>query len=159
MPEQAIIHQLVFSGRAASVASASWPPSTSASSPSDFRAVKAAERASGAWRSVSVRCIKLNCRSMMPVMPLSFPRISPSSVGQSILEIRSMLVRSPLIFSRRAFMPMPASATSTASRDGREWVTVSLRCTRLKSRPLTPVILPSLPRISPSSVGQSIFSM
>lgn len=50
-------------------------------------------------------------------------------------------------------------AATTGSGDGSVWWTVSTRWIRLNSSAATPAILPSLLRISVSSVGQSIASM
>ncbi|QFR15867.1 hypothetical protein SK875_p00228 (plasmid) [Burkholderia contaminans] len=50
-------------------------------------------------------------------------------------------------------------ASSTGARASGAWVTVSTRCIRLNSMPLTDAIAPSLLRIKASSVGQSICRM
>lgn len=51
------------------------------------------------------------------------------------------------------------SACSTGNNEGSSCRTAKVRCIRLNSRPTTPASPTSLPRISASSVGQSMFSM
>lgn len=157
MPETAIGHQWVFCAGA-------WRSRgvsvfcTSVSMPSDSMASTAGLIASGACRTVSVRCIRLNSRPCTPGMPCSLPRIRPSSVGQSIFAMRSTVVTACASW-RSARMPMEASALSIAAVDGNVCWTPSTRCIRLKSIVITPGSLPSRSRISASSVGQSMFSM
>ena len=126
--------------------------------PSDSMASTAGLSASGVWRTVKVRCIRLKSKPCTPGMPSNLPRIRLSSVGQSILAIRSTVV-APWRPSRTARIPMDASAFSMGSMDGKVCWTPSTRCIRLKSSAVTPGSLPKRSRINASSVGQSMFSI
>ena len=69
----------------------------------------------------------------------------------------SSIVSLPLATS--GVNPSERTASKIASRAWGSCVTVSTRCIRLNSIPVTPGIPPSLERSSPSSVGQSICMM
>ena len=65
---------------------------TCASNPSVCSATSTSGRTWSAWRTDSVRCIRLKSRSATPAIVPSFLRINASSVGQSILAIDSLVV-------------------------------------------------------------------